>query len=113
MHELAITEEILRITLENAESADASRVTDINLVIGDLSSVVDDSVQFYFDFVSPGTPAEGAKLHFRRVAVSLRCHNCAREFTPQGRDWRCPDCDAMGGDVIAGREFYLESIEVL
>ncbi len=113
MHELAITEEILRIAIEHAERASAERITDINLVIGDLSSVVDDSVQFYFDFVSPGTPAEGATLHFRRVTAALRCRKCAREFAPQGRDWRCPDCQALGGDVVAGREFYLESIEVI
>ncbi|MBN1642983.1 MAG: hydrogenase maturation nickel metallochaperone HypA [Anaerolineae bacterium] len=113
MHELAITEEILRIAVEHAGSAGAEHITDINLVIGDLSSVVDDSVQFYFDFVSPGTRAEGAMLHFRRVAATLRCYKCGREFTPQGRDWRCPACQALGGEVIAGREFYLESIEVV
>ena len=60
MHELAITEEILRIAIEHAERAQAKRVTDINLVVGELSSVVDDSVQFYFDFgedLSPETAA--------------------------------------------------------
>jgi hydrogenase nickel incorporation protein HypA/HybF len=113
MHELAITEEILRIAVEHAEGAGAERITDINLVVGDLSSVVDDSVQFYFDFASPGTRAEGAALHFHRVPARLRCHNCAREFTPEAMDWHCPHCQALGGEVIAGREFYLESIEVV
>ena len=113
MHELAITEEILRITVEHAEKAQAQRVTDIHLVIGDLSSVVDDSVQFYFDFSSPGTVAEGAELHFQRVPARLRCRQCEQEFEPDGRDWHCPNCQALGGDVIQGREFYLESIEVV
>jgi hydrogenase nickel incorporation protein HypA/HybF len=112
MHELAITEEILRITVEHAERAHAHRVTDINITIGDLSSVVDDSVQFYFDFSSPGTIAEGAKLHFRRVPARLRCRQCEKEFEPDGMEWHCPDCHSLAGDVIAGREFYLESIEV-
>ncbi len=112
MHELAITEEILRITVEHAERADARRVTDIHIVIGDLSSVVDDSIQFYFDFSSPGTIAEGATLHFQRISARLRCRQCEKEFQPDGNDWHCPQCNAMGGDVIAGREFYLESIEV-
>ena len=112
MHELAITEEILRIAVEHAERASAERITDINLVIGELSSVVDDSVQFYFDFASPGTVAEGAELHFRRLPVRLRCRGCGHEFEPDGTDWRCPTCQTMGGDVVTGREFYLESIEV-
>jgi len=113
MHELAITEEILRITVEHAEKAQAQRVTDIHLVIGDLSSVIDDSVQFYFDFSSPGTVAEGAELHFRRVPTRLHCRQCEEEFEPDGRDWHCPNCQALGGDVVQGREFYLESIEVV
>ena len=112
MHELAITEEILRITVEHAERANAKRVTDINLVIGELSSVVDDSVQFYLDFLSPGTIAEGAKLHFTRVPARLRCRQCDREFEPDGRDWHCPNCQTLGGDVIAGREFFPDSIQV-
>jgi hydrogenase nickel incorporation protein HypA/HybF len=112
VHELAITEEILRIAVEHAERAGARRIVDINLVIGDLSSVVDDSVQFYFDFISPGTVAEGAELHFRRVPARLRCRACGQEFEPDGIDWRCPSCQAVGGDVIAGREFNMESIEV-
>jgi hydrogenase nickel incorporation protein HypA/HybF len=112
MHEMAITEEILRISVEHAERAGAERMTDIHIVIGDLSSVVDDSVQFYFDFLSPGTLAEGAELHFHRVAARLRCRQCETEFEPQGIDWRCPNCQSMGGEVIAGREFFIESIEV-
>ena len=112
MHELAITEEILRIAVEHAESAHARRVTDINIVIGGLSSVVDDSVQFYFDFSSPGTIAEGAQLHFRRVPARLRCRQCGQAFEPEGMDWSCPQCQSLGGDVIAGKEFFLDSIEV-
>jgi Zn finger protein HypA/HybF involved in hydrogenase expression len=27
-------------------------------------------------------------------------------------DWRCPQCGSLGGDVIAGREFFLDSLEV-
>jgi hydrogenase nickel incorporation protein HypA/HybF len=112
VHELAITEEILRIAVEHAERAGATRIVDINLVIGELSSVVDDSVQFYFDFISPGTVAEGAELHFRRVPARLRCRACGHEFEPESTDWRCPSCQTMGGDVIGGREFNMESIEV-
>ena len=112
MHELAITKEILRIAVKHAERAGAERMTDINITIGDLSSAVDDSVQFYFDFLSPGTIAEGARLHFRRVAARLRCRECGTEFEPLGVDWRCPHCRSQGGEVIAGREFYIESIEV-
>ncbi len=112
MHELSITEDILRIVSEHATSADATSVTEIQLVIGELASFIDDSIQFYFDILSPGTVAEGAVLHFRRIKTRFRCRQCGQEFTPEDRNWICPACSALGGDVIAGKEFYVESITV-
>jgi len=112
MHELAVTEDILRIVTEYAEKGNAERVTDINIVIGELSSFVDDSIQFYFNILSPDTVADGATLHFDRIKTRFRCRNCGTEFEPEERDWTCPECQALGGDVIAGKEFFVESIKV-
>lgn len=112
MHELGVTQEIIRLTLEHAERAGARRITDIHLVVGELSGIVDDSIRFYFDFVSRDTPAAGALLHFRHVDIRLRCRQCRFEFRPQGMDWNCPSCQAVGGEIVAGKEFYLDSIEV-
>ena len=112
MHELPVTEQILQVVLDHAHRAGAVRVAHVNLVIGDLTTFVDDSIQFYFDFLSKGTEAEGAQLHIRRVPARVRCHVCEQEFAPEGVDWRCPHCDNLGGEVLAGRESYIESIEV-
>lgn len=111
MHELMVTESILEIAVRHAEKAGAARVTDLNLVIGELSSVVDDSVQFYWDFVSEGTVAEGAKLHFRRIPAELACQDCGQRYG-LSQDLTCPACRSNNIRVLAGREFYLESIEV-
>lgn len=112
MHELPVTEDILRIVREHAERVGATRVTDITIVVGELSSFIDDSIQFYFNMLSPDTIAEGADLHFKRIKTRFRCRQCGTEFEPEGRDWICPACHALGGDVIAGKEFFVESIEV-
>jgi hydrogenase nickel incorporation protein HypA/HybF len=112
MHELAITESILEITLRHAEQAQVKRVTDLYLVIGQLASIVDDSVQFYWDIISKDTPAEGAQLHFRRLPIELVCLNCSKRYMPAGEDFACPDCHSEQIKVVAGEEFFLESIEV-
>ncbi|RLC87318.1 MAG: hydrogenase maturation nickel metallochaperone HypA [Chloroflexi bacterium] len=112
MHELAVTQSMLDLALEYAGRAGAQRITRINLVVGELSGIVDDCVQFYFDFVSKGTLAEGAQLAFERQPARLRCRACGHEFTLQDGNWACPVCQAQGGEIIAGREFYMESIEV-
>lgn len=112
MHELSITQSILDIALRHAEEAGAHHIARVHLVIGDFSTVVDDSVQFYWDVISRGTIAQGAELHFQRVPATLRCLACEMRFSPDGRDFACPDCGGYQVRVVDGDQFYLDSIEV-
>jgi hydrogenase nickel incorporation protein HypA/HybF len=112
MHELSVTQSILEIALRHADSAGAARITDLYLVIGQLSSIVDDSVQFYWDHLSQDTLAEGSRLHFRRIPTELLCRTCGHCYTPARDEFACPACGGMDVKVVAGDEFYLESIEV-
>ncbi len=113
MHELSVTESILDIAVRHAQRAGAQRILAINLVIGDLTGFVDDSIQFYFDFLSKDTLAQGARLAIERIEPRVRCSVCGAEYAPpDSRLWSCPECNALGGEVIAGREFAVTSIEV-
>ena len=112
MHELAITESILEIVLNEAKSAQADKVTRINLVIGELSGTVSDCVQFYFDFLKKGNAAEEAILDFKLVAAELRCRDCQTVFNLKDSAWICPNCKGTNLDVLSGRECYVESIEI-
>jgi len=113
MHELAVTQSIMDIVLRHAGRAGAQRVVAINLVIGELTGFVDDSIQFYFDFLSKDTLTQNTRLNIERVPARARCHTCGTEYTPpDGRLWACPQCEALGGEVIAGKEFSVASIEI-
>ena len=112
VHELAITQNILEIVLDEAKTAQASKVTKINLVIGDLSGIVGDCVLFYFDFLKKGNAAEEATIDFRSVPVELKCRDCQTSFKPEDLAWTCPNCQSTSLEVISGRECYVESIEV-
>lgn len=113
MHELSVTQSILDIASRHAQKAGARRILAINLVIGELTGLVDESIQFYFDFMSQDTLAQGARLNFEHVAARLRCSVCGGEYPPPvSRVWACPHCDAWGGEIIAGREFSVASIEI-
>ena len=113
MHELAITQSILQVALAAAARADARAVTGIDLVIGDLSSVVDDSVQFYFDILSQDTLAAGALLHFQRAPAIATCHDCGAQ-TPMRPpiDPVCPACQSIHIQVTGGRDFRVASIDI-
>jgi hydrogenase nickel incorporation protein HypA/HybF len=112
MHEMSITQSLLEIALRHAERADAQRITRLNMVIGELASVVDDSVQFYWDIISRDTIAAGAELHFERVPGVLRCLACNHTFPLNGRDFTCPACGERQVVAAGGDEFRLESIEI-
>lgn len=112
MHELSITQSVLSIALEKAKVAQAGKITKINLTIGELSGIVDDCVQFYFDIISKDTIAAEASLSFNRLQTKLRCHNCATTFSPNNLDWACPSCREQKIEIVSGRECYVESIEV-
>ncbi len=73
MHEMAVTQSILDIAIKHAQQAGASRITHVNLVVGEMAGIVDDSVQFYFDFLSQDTIAHGAELIFARRPIAACC----------------------------------------
>jgi hydrogenase nickel incorporation protein HypA/HybF len=112
MHELSITESLLEIALRHAETAGAKRISDLYLVIGQLSSIVDDSVQFYWDIVADGTLAEGANLHFQRIPTEILCLDCDQQYNPADSQMACPNCDGINIKILAGEEFFLEAINV-
>lgn len=112
MHEYAVTQNILNIAVEEAQKAGASRVTQINLVIGDLSTIVDESVQLYFDLLSQDTPAREAKLVFRRIPAEFRCRECSHVYNKPAHGFDCPVCGSLGTPTGRGREFYIESLMV-
>ncbi len=112
MHELPITQSLLKIALDHAEKANAKRITTLNIVMGELSSMVDDSIQFYWDEIAKGTIAEGAILNFRRVAAELQCMTCFHKYRPADNELVCHQCGGVGAKIIAGEECFLESIDV-
>lgn len=110
MHELPITESILKIAIS---AAGGRPITAIHLRIGELASIVDDSVQFYFDILSKGTVAEGAALQFDRQPAVANCRACGHVFRPAiPLTPACPQCTSPLIAVTGGRDMRVESIEV-
>ena len=112
MHELSVTENILNIAVQHAKQNSASRVTDVYLVIGRLSSIIDDSVQFYWDMVTENTLCAGSTLHFERIPAKLACRSCQTEYEIASEMTPCPACGSANVAVISGDQFFLESIEI-
>ncbi len=112
MHELSITQSMFDLVIEQAKKANTTRVTAVNLIIGEITGVVPESVQFYFDFMSKSSIAEGAKLNITMVPCQVRCQSCHHVSQLDNSEFVCPDCKNHKLDIIAGEELFVDSIEV-
>ena len=116
MHELAVTEGILRVVLRHAEANAATRVVTVRLRIGGLSDLMESWLERYFTYLGRGTVAEGARIEVERTPVVFRCGACRSDFTVDLktiRDVLCPSCGGKDLSLVSGREFFIKGIEVL
>lgn len=112
MHELPISQSLLDLALKHADEAGGGRITDLYLVIGKLSTVVDKSIQFYWDIISEDTAAAGAELHFRNTPLKIECLECNIIFEPDDYSYTCESCGGNKVRVAGGEEFQLEAIDL-
>jgi hydrogenase nickel incorporation protein HypA/HybF len=115
MHELPITEEILKIVLKHAQINNVRQVMAIHLQIGKLSDLEDEWIQRYFDYLSKGTVAEGAKLKIQRMPIMMQCSACSTSYEAEAAkigDLACPQCGQKESSLLSGREYYIKDMEV-
>lgn len=112
MHELFATQAILDRALQKAAEQNAGRITDLYLVVGELSTYSEDSVSFYWTEISKGTIAEAALLHFRQVPAEVQCMACFNKYHPEDGEILCPICGSNGAKILQGEEFYMEALDV-
>jgi hydrogenase nickel incorporation protein HypA/HybF len=114
MHELSVTQNILEIAIDYARRNQANQILEIHLQIGEITDFDDEWLQRYFDFVSKGTLAEGARLHITRTPAQLQCRSCSFKFLLDRKTWssQCPSCGSKDTELISGRELRVEALEV-
>ena len=112
MHELSITTHILEIVLKHAQSVHADRISHVYLVVGQLSSAIDESVASYWNMICEDTMAEGSRLHFHRIPAQFQCSSCRLVYPLTSQIFACPACGSETVHIVSGEKFYVESIEV-
>jgi len=112
MHEYAVVENIVALAEKEAQNHSAQKVTQINLVIGELASVQPESLEMYFELLSKDTVLEGAILRFKSVPAELKCEGCGETYEKKRSVLECPKCGSFGSFTGKGFEFYMESIEI-
>ena len=121
MHEVAVISNIVDAILSKLEEYSVEKVESVNLIIGDLTSLGFEQLEFAYEIVTRGTILEGAELTIEREEVRVRCKSCGYEGAPDNFDsdlidhnipiLACPKC---GGavDITAGEACGVKDIEI-
>ena len=109
MHELSIADSIVRIVSTHARGRPVARV---ELKVGHLRQVVPSALEFAFELVAQGTPAEGAELELEVIPAAARCRACGTESEQDGFPLRCGRCGGLDVEVIRGEELLVDSLEI-
>ena len=115
MHELAVMRSILKLCTQRMEQAGKTRIKTIALQVGQLRNIEEEWMQKYFDFISPGTPAEGATVKIEKIPLVFRCEKCSKEYQPdphRSETFPCPICKSEDYDMVSGRELLVEYMEI-
>lgn len=112
MHELSITESILDASLTEASRHNAVKIRTIRLLLGAFSGIVPECIQMYLDLLSEGTIAEGARVEAVVLPLKVRCRDCGRESEITCSHIACPFCDSLRLEILSGKEFLLDSLEI-
>jgi len=112
MHEFSLMTGVLDAVEASAQEHNATRVVEIRLVVGEMTEVLDEAMNFALEVLAPGTIAEGAHLIITKVTPQSRCLACGTTFEHDRYHFSCPACDSLATELLAGRELYIESMEI-
>lgn len=114
MHELPVTRCILDIVLRHAAANQVASVRAVDISVGALSDLEAEWIQQYFNHLSRGTVAEGARIRVIRSPLTFRLPVCSAESVEPRKQldhaW-CPACDARDASVVGGAGYSVESMK--
>ncbi len=111
MHDYHKAVDMVNFAKEKAEQLGKSKVTKINIVVGESSGYSADSICMYFKEVSEGTVCEGAEVNVKHVKSMLQCPNCGELYARKLMHYECPKCGTEGEPSKIGTEIEIEGIE--
>jgi len=122
VHEFSVTSQIVQSVLEEAENRKAKKVTEVHLVIGNLTFLGLEQVRFAFEALTKGTIMDGSKLIIDEQEGAVKCNHCGYEGGFKYEDdpmyhvsvptLKCPQCGSVV-NIVAGKECTIKSIKMM
>ncbi|MGD9395036.1 MAG: hydrogenase maturation nickel metallochaperone HypA [Candidatus Thorarchaeota archaeon] len=122
MHEFSAACSIVDTALEAAKNNKATKVSVVNIEVGEFTFLIPEQLVFNFEIASRNSILEGAELRIKTVKGRLFCNDCGFEgdslidpnipdqiaaFAPM----KCSKCGSSSTKITGGKDFVITSIE--
>lgn len=113
MHEMSLTEGVIRILEEQARQHGFARVKTVWLEIGALSQVDGEAMATCFQAISGGSAVvAGARVVIVETPGQAFCLDCAQSVAQERRGEPCPRCGGWALQVTDGGDMRIKELEV-
>lgn len=115
MHEMSIVLNIFDIIKKQLSAqfeGKSPRVKKVTLIVGKMSTVVPEALDFSFHIAKKDTIFEDSELQIKEVPVEGECSKCKTSFFIDDPLFLCPRCENPDITITRGRELFIESIDI-
>jgi hydrogenase nickel incorporation protein HypA/HybF len=122
VHEGSITTQIVENVLQEAKRRAAKKVSDVQLIIGELTFLNPEQVRFWYEILTKDTIMEGSKLTIEESKGIVKCPKCGYEggfkyiddpalhvSTPT---LNCPKCGGVV-EIVGGKDCIIKNVKML
>jgi hydrogenase nickel incorporation protein HypA/HybF len=122
LHEFSAACSIVDTALEAAKSNKATKVSVVNVEVGEFTFLVPEQLIFNFEIARKNSILEEAELRIKTIKGQLLCNDCNFQgesqmdpnilnqiavFAPM----KCPKCGGSSTKITGGKDFVITSIE--
>jgi hydrogenase nickel incorporation protein HypA/HybF len=114
MHEMSIAVNIFRIVREKLKELYGGfyPVKKVKIVVGKMSTVVPEALEFCFQAAGSGTIFDKAEFEIVEIPMKIACKDCREEMILDEPFLFCRKCESFNVEVISGRELYVDTFEI-
>ena len=122
MHEVSIMADLIAAIKKELERYDVISVKEVTLIVGKLTNLGTEQLEFAYEIMSKDSVLEGSKLVILEEEIEVRCGECGYEGPVKNMDLgedvhfqipilSCPEC-GMAVTITAGKSCCVRSIDI-
>lgn len=113
MHELSLAYSLVEMAEEHLTKSEGEKINSITLAIGLHSGVVRSAMEFAFpEAVKDRAVWSECDLIINEIPVKMFCTDCNDNQYPKVEMMICPKCLGSNIEILEGKDFFLQSMEV-